>query len=230
MAVGNGIRDEIKEQRQNLKNMTKKEKAAYIWEYYRLPIVGSLLAIIFVVSLVVSIVRNNYDTVCYIAVADGHISDGTKDLDVLTKGMTEYLGVDGKKKRVDFDYTYTLREKELDQDAAISSDKLLTLAYAGDLDGFICEREFVDYFGKDTGDFYCDLNTVFDEEEMEFLKDNLIYCRTEKGQYVPFAVKIKDAPVIKDSDLSLDNPCYGICSTSKYKSNAADFIRYIFKM
>ena len=50
------------------------------------------------------------------------------------------------------------------------------------------------------------------------------------GETYPIAVDITEAPVIKDSDLNMKDPCYGVVSSSKYQTNAADFIRYIFNM
>ena len=50
------------------------------------------------------------------------------------------------------------------------------------------------------------------------------------GESFPIAVDISEAPVIKDSDLNMKQPCYGIVSTSKYSENAANFIRFVFNM
>ena len=49
------------------------DKIKYIWSYYWIPIVGVVLAVIFAVSLISSIVKNNYDTVCFVAVLDGNM-------------------------------------------------------------------------------------------------------------------------------------------------------------
>ena len=56
MAKGNNIHDEIKEQRKKLKDLSFSDKIKYIWSYYWIPIVGVVLAVIFAVSLISSIV------------------------------------------------------------------------------------------------------------------------------------------------------------------------------
>ena len=58
MAKGNNIHDEIKEQRKKLKDLSFSDKIKYIWSYYWIPIVGVILAVIFAVSLISSIVKN----------------------------------------------------------------------------------------------------------------------------------------------------------------------------
>lgn len=115
MAKGNNIHDEIKEQRKKLKDLSFSDKIKYIWSYYWIPIVGVVLAVIFAVSLISSIVKNNYDTVCFVAVLDGKMTGYENDTDILTTGLTDYLGIDGKKEQVDFSYTFSLKEVAMDQ-------------------------------------------------------------------------------------------------------------------
>ena len=47
MAKGNNIHDEVKEQRKKLKELTFSGKVQYIWEYYRVPIISVILAVLF---------------------------------------------------------------------------------------------------------------------------------------------------------------------------------------
>ena len=74
MAKGNNIHDEVKEQRKKLKELTFSGKVQYIWEYYRVPIISVILAVLFAGSLIYSIIMNYYDTVCFIAVLDGRMT------------------------------------------------------------------------------------------------------------------------------------------------------------
>ena len=214
MAKGNNIHDEIKEQRKKLKDLSFSDKIKYIWSYYWIPIVGVVLAVIFAVSLISSIVKNGYEN----------------DTDILTTGLTDYLGIDGKKEQVDFSYTFSLKEVAMDQEAYVSANKLYTYASTGSLDGYLSEREYIDYFCTDKDIFFCDLRDIFSDEELEQLDDYIVYFTNTAGETYPIAVDITEAPVIKDSDLNMKDPCYGVVSSSKYQTNAADFIRYVFNM
>ena len=146
MAKGNNIHDEIKEQRKKLKDLSFSDKIKYIWSYYWIPIVGVVLAVIFAVSLISSIV------------------------------------------------------------------------------------EYIDHFCTDKDIFFCDLRDIFSDEELEQLDNYIVYFTNTAGETYPIAVDISEAPVIKDSDLNMKDPCYGVVSSSKYQTNAADFIRYVFNM
>ena len=98
------------------------------------------------------------------------------------------------------------------------------------LDGYLSEREYIDYFCTDKNIFFWDLRDLFSTEELETLSDYIIYYTNSSGESFPIAVDISEAPVIKDSDLNMKQPCYGIVSTSKYSENAANFIRFVFNM
>lgn len=230
MANGNSIHDEIKEQNKKFGTLTLGEKIRYIWEYYRVPIISVILIVIVVASFVNAFIRNNYDNVCYIAVCDGKITDHADNRDVLSTGFTEYIGIDGRKKRIDLDYSYNLIEQDMDQDPAISANKIYILASAREIDGYMAEKEYIDLFSTKKEAFLYDLNELFSEKEMEFLRDYLIYFTTGEGHTIPIAVDLSKASKIQSSDLTLKNPCYGIVFTSKHPDNAADFVRFVFDM
>lgn len=230
MAEGNNIHDEIKEQRAKFKELSFKEKVQYIWQYYRLLIFAIILGALFVGSLAYSIIKNNYDTVCYIAVIDGKITGGENDKDVLSTEFTKYLGIDGKKTQIDMAYNFSLIEHEMDQEAYISSEKIYTMASTGSLDGYLAEYDYIDFFSSDREVFFYDLVDLFSEEELELLKDNIIYYTKENGEKTAIAVDITNAPKIKSTDLTIKRPCYGVVVSSKYPDNGADFIRYVFNM
>lgn len=224
------IPDDNIDEKLTFKDLSFWGKIEHIWEYYRLIIIGSILIVAFVVSLTVSIVRNNYETVCYVAVLDGKITGYADDTDALSTGFSDYLGIDGKKQRIDLAYSYSLVEREMDEEAAVSANKIYTYASTGSMDGYLSEREYIDYFCTDREVFFCDLRDIFSEEELKQLEDYIVYFTDSKGNTTPIAVAIKDAPVIKDSDLNMKDPCYGVISTSKYYENSANFIRFVFQM
>ena len=215
MAKGNSINDEIKEQKKKFKELTFSEKLQYIWEYYRLIIAAIIAVILIVASFIHAYIRNNYDTVCDIAVCDGKITGYDTDDDLLTTGFTSYLGIDGKKERIHPDYSYTLEEK-------------FVLSQTNNLDGYMSEYDDIDHFCFDTSCFFYDLRDLFSSEELEQLSDYIIYHTHNDGETVPVAVDLSKAPEITKTNLTMDQPCYGIVQSAKHPENAADFIRFVF--
>ena len=177
-----------------------------------------------------AIISNNYNTSLYVSYVNCISVDLRDDTRILDNSLTEWLGIDGKKEQVDFSYTFSLKEVAMDQEAYVSANKLYTYASTGSLDGYLSEREYIDYFCTDKDIFFCDLRDIFSDEELEQLDDYIVYFTNTAGETYPIAVDITEAPIIKDSDLNMKDPCYGVVSSSKYQTNAADFIRYIFNM
>lgn len=230
MAKGNGVRDEVKEQRAKFKSLSFTKKIGYIWEYYRLPIFAVICAILVVASFVFAYIRNNYDTVCTIVSCDGYITGHRTDEDALTTGFTNYLGIDGKKTQIDIDYSYNMQGDDLDGAVTVSINKIYILANTGDMDGFMANYENILYFCTDADTFFLDLREVLTDEELDYLSDYIIYYTDANGENVPVAVDISEAPEITATDLSIEHPCYGIVNTSPNYENAADFIRFVFDM
>lgn len=230
MAAGNSIRDEIKEQKKKFKDLTFSEKTQYIWIYYRYVILGVIIAAALIGYGIKSFVDNNYDNVCMIVVADGYIEDWDKDSDALTTGFTDYLGIDGKKQRIDFDYNYSLVPKDYDQDVDVSIQKIYTLSSTGSMDGYMTDKEYIDYFSSKREAFLYDLSELLSADEMNALSDHLVYYTTGEGNTIPFAVDLSDSKVIKDSGLTIKTPCYGIPVTAKNIDNAVAFIRYTYNL
>ena len=154
MAKGHSINDEIKEQKKKFKELSLSEKFQYIWEYYRLIIAAVIAVTLVIASFIHAYIRNNYDTVCDIAVCDGKLTGYDTDDDLLTTGFTNYLGIDGKKERIHIDYSYTLEEKFLDQDPQISKEKIYVLSQTNNLDGYMSEYKDIDHFCFDTSCFF----------------------------------------------------------------------------
>ena len=118
----------------------------------------------------------------------------------------------------------------MDQVAAVSSNRIFFYASSITLDGYLSEKEYIDYFCTDRNIFFWDLRDLFSTEELNELSDYIIYYTNSSGESFPIAVDISEAPVIKGSALNMKQPCYGIISTSRYSENAANFIRFVYNM
>ena len=230
MAKGHSINDEIKEQKKKFKELSLSENFQYIWEYYRLIIAAVIAVILVIASFIHAYIRNNYDTVCDIAVCDGKLTGYDTDDDLLTTGFTNYLGIDGKKERIHIDYSYTLEEKFMDQDPQISKEKIYVLSQTNNLDGYMSEYKDIDHFCFDTSCFFYDLRELFSTDELDELSEYIIYHTHSDGETIPVAIDLSNAPEITKTDLTMDQACYGIVQSARHPENAADFIRYVFDM
>lgn len=219
-----------KEQMTPFKELSFGAKIKHIFYYYKYHMLAAVLIIITVLSFIYSYRANDYDTVCSFAIADGRMSGSTEDSDAITTGFTAYLGIDGKKQRVQCDYHYTLLANPLDQDGGVSIAKIYTLASTGSLDGFIANRDNIDFFSTDTELFLTDLREVLTTAELDKLADNIVYYTMEDATRIPIAVDLTHTKIKTETDFTIENPCYGIVVTAPNLENATEFIRYAFDL
>lgn len=220
----------VKEQMTPFKDLTFSEKIHYIWEYYKYFMLAAVLVIIAVVSFVISFQRNNYTTAFSMVIIDGKMTGYDTGTDAITTGFTGYLGIDGKKERVECDYNYSLIPKLLDQDVSASQQKIYTLASTGSIDGYIASPDYIGYFSTDKEPFLTDLREVLTDKELETLAGKIIYYTKEDGTKIPIALDLTDTKIKTETDFTMDNPCYGIVVTAPNLENAVAFIRYAFDL
>ena len=195
----------VKEQMTPFKDLTFSEKVHYIWEYYKYFMLAAVLVIIAVVSFVISFQRNNYTTAFSMVIIDGKMTGYDTGTDAITTGFTRYLGIDGKKERVECDYNYSLIPK-------------------------LASPDYIDYFSTDKEPFLTDLREVLTDKELETLAGKIIYYTKEDGTKIPIALDLTDTKIKTETDFTMDNPCYGIVVTAPNLENAVAFIRYAFDL
>lgn len=220
-----------KEQMTSFKELSFTEKVSYIFGYYKYHMLAFVIAALVIASFINSYIRNNYDTVCSIIVVDGKITGYDSQSDAINKGFTEYLGIDGKSERVEINYNHSLIPKPLDQEAAVTQDKIYILASTGSLDGYMANTEYIDYFCTEEQIFFYDLREILTAEELEKIgEENIIYHTKEDKTKSPIAVNLTNTKIKTETDFTMKDPCYGVVISSKNVDNAVAFIRYAFDL
>ena len=220
-----------KEQKTPFKELNFSEKVSYIFGYYKYYALAFLIAAAFIGYTVYSFIQNNYDVVCNIVAVDGKITGYDTFSDDITKGFSNYLGIDGKKTRVEIDFNYSLIVQPLDQEANVSQNKIYILASVGSIDGYTANRDYIDYFSTDTETFLVDLRELLTSDELERIGDeNIIYYTKKDGTAVPIAVDLSGTKIKTETDLTMESPCYGVVVSAQNTENAVSFIRYAFDL
>lgn len=221
---------DVKEQMTPFKDLSFSQKLSYIWEYYKYYMLAAVIIVVVIISFINAYRRNNYTSECSIIIIDGKMSGYDDGTDAITTGFTEYLGIDGDKHRVECDYNYSLIPKMFDQDVSISQDKIYTLASTGSIDGYISRREYIDYFSTDIEVFFVDLREILTAAELDKIADKIVYYTKADGASIPIAVDLSETKIKTNTNLTIEDPCYGIIVSTQKLDNAAAFIRYAFDL
>lgn len=218
-----------KEQKTSFRELSFLNKIKYIWGYYKYYMLAFVIIALVVISTVFAFIRNNYDTALYIMVVDARLSGCDERTDAITTGMTEYLGIDGKKTRVILDCNNSLKQHLMDNEAIVTRDKIVTLASTSSMDAYLTDRQLIDYFSTDKETFLMDLREILSTKELAAIgEEHIFYYTMENGTKIPIAVDLTDTKIKKDTDIRAEHPCYGVVVTAKNTENAVAFIRYAF--
>lgn len=228
MSKNKNLQDEIKSQHKKLKDMAFNEKVDYIWGYYKIHIIVTLIVILSIIAIIITYMRNNYDTVFTAVVIDGDMTGFSDHTDPLTTEFSKYIGIDGKRKRVIFDNNFTLIQTTGDQDSYYSTQKIATMAATHSVDGYFCEYNYVNFYSSDEELFLTDLTELLTTDEMNRISDYLVYFTAKDGTKIPVAVDLTSTRVKTETNLTMKRPCYGIVTGAPNQDNAVKFIKYAF--
>ena len=67
MSIKNYLKEKAGRERQKLSQMSGKDKVWYIWEYYKLPIIATVIAIFFIGSIISAVYNNRFDNALYLS-------------------------------------------------------------------------------------------------------------------------------------------------------------------
>ena len=188
----------VKKERKKIKEMKGiKAKADYIWDYYKVPILGTIIGIIAVVSLVRSILANNYNTslyVSYVNCVSVDLRDSTKILD---DTLTTWLGIDGVDDRVSVDGYYRIDPDTYSDETYTSSQKLSMLIATQSSDCYFGDELFTKTW--DNISYLIDLEEILPEELLNKVKDRLVYYPDgETGEEHAVGVDLGGLPFVTD--------------------------------
>ena len=141
------IRKEAETERQKLKNMSTKDRAWYIWEYYKFHILALILAAAALWTLGGMLYRQTFTTRLSIAIVNDQ-AGGASSTAGLEAGLREALGF-GKKDLIEINEGLTARfgQEGMSQFEYASLAKISALVASKSLDVFIGDQEAVDHYG-----------------------------------------------------------------------------------
>lgn len=166
--------DDIKEQTAKMKDKSLKEKADYIWDYYKWWILGTICGILCIISIASSIIKNNrpvYLNVIFI----NSLFCADESQETLLDDFAKYANVDMDNNQMAFDYSMYISD-DISNQASNTNRMKLMAEYAGATIDVACGPESILSDSADVG-AYADLKKVLPAGML----DELI----EKG-YEPF--------------------------------------------
>lgn len=167
------LKSEIKNEKKKLSRMTFGQKAEYIFEYYKFPIIVTVVVIVLVVSILKTLI-NNKPLGFYAMFLNGSGQEMSIGADELEKRFAEYAEIDGGKEKVVIDTTASFNPNVNSQYTMAQNAKITALFASHDLDAMVIDPGVFTYYALSGA--FADLREVLSEDEFRKLEEeNKIY-------------------------------------------------------
>mgnify|MGYP002510593150 CR=1 FL=1 len=220
------IRKEAETERQKLKNMSTKDRAWYIWEYYKFHILALILAAAALWTLGGMLYRQTFTTRLSIAIVNDQAGGASSTAD-LEAGLREALGF-GKKDLIEINEGLTARfgQEGMSQFEYASLAKISALVASKSLDVVIGDQSAIDHY--ETVSAYQNLEELLSPELYERVKDHIYRAKDGEGNLTPVALSLEDTALGEKTGIIMDPPYLAVIQGSPHKEAALQMIEYLF--
>lgn len=229
----NGMHDEIREQNARMKDASFKEKLSYFKDYYLKTTLIILCVILFIGSIIKSMVTGPSDTV-FAAYFFNDTGDSSNT--ALADSFAEYMQIDTSEHEVYIDATLTYNNgEEIDPTGAASGydvyvniQKTMAMIAAKDLDVIVCDDMALAYFEK--AECFADVRDILSAQQLAKYADRLYYFHNEEtNEEIPIGIYVQDAPKMAENYYYYNKDAVlSFLVNSENLDNAVAFLDYIF--
>ena len=224
------FKERLHEEAAKLKEMSFKDKFWYIWEYYKFPIIGVIIAVFLVGSIGSAMYNNRFDTALSCAVLNSRYDSDALTVDqYFNEGFRAFIGLDENTK-IDVDYSMspTFDESAMNEYSYAELAKLTAMISSKGLDVMIGRPDVIDHYGEMDG--FLNLEEALPPDLYEQVKDYLYpVTNAETGQESFCGLRLEYTSFGEKTGLILDNPVLTVMSNSPHTDTAIQLIRYIFE-
>lgn len=209
--------------------MNRQQKIQYLKDYYLFPAVVAGILIAVAVSLIWHLAKPRTENLLYAAVIDESLDE--KKLETAVKDMSDLLGADGKKKTVQIDDSFYVKDGALDklqvylhsrQIDVVILDKKLFEEYAG-YGYFESLDEVTDEdLSEKYGEAYQNAAGYKDDDEVSF-EDH----ETGQGEVKPYGISLSGDNRFTEMSEYIKDPVFAVAVGSKNPENALKFLDYL---
>ena len=209
----------------DLKSMSKIKQAEYIWEYYKLHIIG-ILAIIFIVASLIHSQKTKIDYVFNLTMI-GNTIDESKKSD-LEKQLTSIVVKEGEtRKQAIVD---VITPNSSNSAVAIIPNEYMQRFIAkmsiGELDVIILDKSIFETLVKQ--DVFLRLDNI-SKLNLTSIKNKKIEARGSDNNKAVYAINAEDTKIFKDMGFNTNNKVIGIISSCKRIDKATLVLKWLLK-
>ncbi len=198
----------------DLKKMSRKEKIEYIWDYYKIHIIATLIAIFAVSSFIYSYVTK-VEYVFNITILSNDMDENTRAN--LEKQITNYVvGKSEKRKQAAVEVMPITDTGNSSPMTAQFMQKFMVKLAAGEIDLVIFDRSMLETYTKQEA--LIKLDDIVNDKSVQGVSDST------KGVY---AVEADNIKILRDAGFNTKDKVVGITSSGKQKEKAVSVLKWM---
>jgi len=207
----------------DLSSMSKKKKAEYIWEYYKLHIIA-VFVIIFIVASFIHGQITKVDYVFNLTLIGNNVDDNKKT--EVAKHLTNFVIKNGEQKKQAIIDVIPLEgsSKANASMSSISTQKFIANISVGGIDVIILDKAMFQSFA--TKGMFLRLDNISQLSLASIKNEKLQAIGDDKVKAV-YAINADNIKILKDMGFDTDNMVIGIISTCKQKDKAASVLKWL---
>lgn len=218
--------DWLNREREKLQPLSPRQKLAYIWDYYKLWIIGIVALVLFSGYMVNNYIHANRETHVYIMYVNTFADIG-QDSD-FWQGYVDFADVDPAQENVSFDAENYFKMENANGNNYY--EKAVVLMDSGTMDAIVMEPEELAQLGEHGR--LIDLNNEKTRALAEKYSDRLITVSVTDDdgteREVPVGIDISDSALVTQQS-AYPSCAIGICSDAQHIDAVETFLAYILQ-
>lgn len=219
----------LEQEKKKLTGLSRKAKLEYVWQYYKLWLIGGAALILFGIYFGFHLVNANRDTHLYVGFVNTYADVGNDSN--FWKNYVEYSQTDIDEENVIFDKEMYFDMTQGDVRGNHYYEKLVVLIDSKTLDAVVTETENLRSLGANGR--LLDLNNERADRFMEKYEDRIITAAVDQEdgttREVPIGIDISDSILMTEEDAYVGGCAIGISSHAEHLDAVLEFLDYILQ-
>ena len=218
------LSEKIKRDKEQLKKLPNtSSKIAFIWDYYKAPIILILSVLGILLTIFISNIGRK-DASMYVVLLNSDSSWRECDSTVFDRVLID-SELDLKNKTVDINDKLRVGEENTATADMETLQVLTALFTISDLDLYVADKQYFDYFVEDAG--YCDLSLLIDKGILDKHKDDLYYTTDGNGNTTLSGIILHDGSLLHEAGYYHADVIMGVPANAVNMDVAVDFIKLL---
>lgn len=194
--------------KEKFKTLSTKKKIEFIYDYYKLPIIGTLLAIIVISYMTYSFITKQ-DTYCNITYYGSAIN--TDNFNKVKDTLNENILGNNKKSTIFTDAILIASNSNYGDDPTTTQAFAVKLA-ANEIDILLVEKNNFEYFAANN--MLLDLNSLEGFNSLNISNTDLVKAKDENGNNNLYGIKVDNLNLLNNSGFNNENNILSIAISS----------------